>query len=318
MMYDAAESATRPDLQILVSRDLGAGAAAVCDAPVKARHSGVGCGASPPSVPPLTFTDGGIPGIDPASFDSGSQPVADALHDFGCRMSYFEIDAPCTLNDLGNPSFAAHDSEGQFCSASVWSLFDRFPSGDTRVTARWRDDAGVLGPPVSMIVRVGDIGDYPTPGPSRTPFPTWTHTPAPTPTAGAAETFTSAPTVTSSPSFIATGTPAAAFTLTPSNTPTDTVTATITPTTTPTATPTVTPTPTSACTCPGDANRNLFVNFADYGTVALNFGSAPDPFTGIGDANCNAFVNFADYGSVAANFGQACPTSTPSPSPPLP
>lgn len=81
--------------------------------------------------------------------------------------------------------------------------------------------------------------------------------------------------------------------------------------------PTPSPTPTSAipCTCPGDANKNNFVNFADYGSVQANFGAPANPATGAGDANCNGFVNFADYGSVAANFGLACPTRTPTPVP---
>ncbi len=84
-------------------------------------------------------------------------------------------------------------------------------------------------------------------------------------------------------------------------------TPTATPTPSATATGTVTPTPTIACTCPGDANRNEFVNFADFGSVAANFGSSPDPQTGIGDADCNGFVNFGDFGPIAANFGQSCP-----------
>lgn len=37
--------------------------------------------------------------------------------------------------------------------------------------------------------------------------------------------------------------------------------------------PTATPTPTIPCTCAGDANRNGLVNFADYGSVAANFGT---------------------------------------------
>jgi hypothetical protein len=78
------------------------------------------------------------------------------------------------------------------------------------------------------------------------------------------------------------------------------------PTPTPTPVPTVTPTPAIPCTCQGDSNKNGFVNFADYGSVAANFGQGNTP-GGVGDANCNGFVNFADYGAVAANFGQACP-----------
>lgn len=84
------------------------------------------------------------------------------------------------------------------------------------------------------------------------------------------------------------------------------VTVTCFPTPTPTPVPTVTPTPAIPCTCQGDANKNGFVNFADYGAVSANFGQANPP-AGNGDANCNGFVNFADYGAVSANFGQPCP-----------
>ena len=78
------------------------------------------------------------------------------------------------------------------------------------------------------------------------------------------------------------------------------------PTPTPTVAPSPTPTSAIPCTCAGDANKNGFVNFADYGAVAQNFGQGNPP-GGVGDANCNGFVNFADYGAVAQNFGQGCP-----------
>ncbi len=100
------------------------------------------------------------------------------------------------------------------------------------------------------------------------------------------------------------------LTRTPTPIPTSTATQTDTETRTPppeaTQTRTPSPTPTIACTCPGDASRNGFVNFADYGSVAENFGRPPYPLTGVGDANCNGFVNFADYGAVTAYFGKMC------------
>lgn len=109
-----------------------------------------------------------------------------------------------------------------------------------------------------------------------------------------------------------TATPTISATITATATPTRTASATPTCSPSPTSTasrtqtPSATPTPDIPCTCPGDANRNNFVNFADYGAVAQNFGTGGTP-DGVGDANCNGFVNFADYGSVAQNFGRACP-----------
>ncbi len=60
------------------------------------------------------------------------------------------------------------------------------------------------------------------------------------------------------------------------------------------------------CTCMGDANKNGFVNGADFGSVQTNFGAAANANTGAGDANCNNFVNGADFGSVQSNFGAPC------------
>lgn len=75
---------------------------------------------------------------------------------------------------------------------------------------------------------------FPTPEPSRTPFPVLSATPTVTPT--------NTPTVT--PTLTPTNTP----TNTSTNTPTPTITQTQTPTITPTNTPTLTPTPTSSTT----------------------------------------------------------------------
>jgi hypothetical protein len=61
------------------------------------------------------------------------------------------------------------------------------------------------------------------------------------------------------------------------------------------------------CTCIGDADKNGFVNFADFGSVQNNFGTAADPLTGFGDADCSGFVNFTDFGVVQSAFGVPCP-----------
>jgi hypothetical protein len=154
MGYNEFDPGTRPHIQVLASQALGAGSPLVCDAPREATQTGTGCGGAPPSFPPLDFSEGGIPAIDPPVFDPASQTVADALNDFGCRMTFNTVDSPCTVTASGNPRVVATDSQGQFCSESAWSLFDRFHSGDTMLTARWRDNAGTLGPPKQIIVRV--------------------------------------------------------------------------------------------------------------------------------------------------------------------
>jgi hypothetical protein len=143
---------------------------------------------------------------------------------------------------------------------------------------------------------------------TNTPPATSTHTPTITPTSTMTPTNTPAPTSTPTVTL----TPTATFTQTPTQTATMTPTNTPTPTHTPTATPTATNTPTQTpvgppCTCQGDADKNNFVNFADFGAVQSHFGAPPDPVTGIGDADCNAFVNFADFGAVQSHFGAPCP-----------
>lgn len=120
----------------------------------------------------------------------------------------------------------------------------------------------------------------PTGAEPSTPTQTPTHTPTPTPTATVTATYT--------PVF------------------TSTFTATPTPEATATATATETPTPGPPCTCIGDADKNGFVNFADYGAVRANFGTPANPVTGTGDADCNGFINFADYAAVQWNFGRPC------------
>ncbi len=150
--YNANDPGARPDIQILASRDLGAGDPAVCDAPLPARQTlGASCGEAPPAVE----SDGGIPAIEPPNYDLASQAVADAINDFGCRMAYNSVDSPCTLSSFGNPRYASPQSQGQFCTEGVLSAGDViFPSGDTVLTARWRDSANVLGPPRQIIVRI--------------------------------------------------------------------------------------------------------------------------------------------------------------------
>lgn len=61
--------------------------------------------------------------------------------------------------------------------------------------------------------------------------------------------------------------------------------------------------------CPGDADGDGEVNFADITNVLANFGETYPGSTGPGDADGNGSVEFADITEVLANFGQPCPAS---------
>lgn len=58
--------------------------------------------------------------------------------------------------------------------------------------------------------------------------------------------------------------------------------------------------------CPGDANRDGVVNFADITAVLNNWNITYPGSTGVGDANLDGVVNFADITSVLNFFGQPC------------
>jgi hypothetical protein len=131
---DPNDPSARPDLQIIANRDLGNGSTLVCDA-----------GPGHPI--------GGVPGINPPTFDITSQQVADALNDFACRFAD-QTTAPCTLTASENYAFVAADTSTQFCSAFVVGLEMLFPSGDTLLTVQWRDAADNIGLPRRLVVRV--------------------------------------------------------------------------------------------------------------------------------------------------------------------
>lgn len=58
-------------------------------------------------------------------------------------------------------------------------------------------------------------------------------------------------------------------------------------------------------TCPGDANSDGVVNFADITAVLTAFNSTTTPF-GFGDANGDGAVNFADITAVLTSFNTSC------------
>jgi len=135
--WNPADPNSLPDLQIVVSRQLGNGSTAVCDD-------------TPPNL-------GGVPAIDPPMF-TGSQAIADALNDLGCRFKDGSgvaggrtADEACTIFPDGRFRFVGQ-STIQFCGLIDEPLV--FPSGDTTVTAQIRDTAGRLSAPMSIVVRI--------------------------------------------------------------------------------------------------------------------------------------------------------------------
>lgn len=130
-----------PDLQILSSRPLGDGSAAVCDR-------------TPPNA-------GGVPAVDPPVFAESSHVIA-ATNDLGCRFldgnnnpfGRRGSDNSCVQFpfDSGTYRFVAPGSTIQFCGL-VDSTFT-FPPGDTLLTVRMRDVFRNAGEPAQLIVRV--------------------------------------------------------------------------------------------------------------------------------------------------------------------
>ena len=222
----------RPDIQIEANHELGTpglGDRYICDV-------------GPPPAPL-----GGVPGIDPPSFDPASQFVANALNDFGCRFAN-NTGAPCTkIDDSGFTKYVnTSDTTAQYCTNAVVGQELAFPPGDTLLTVQLRDfPAGNLGYPASLVIRV------PTPLPTKPP--TSTLPPTLTPTVTRTGTSTRTSTVTGTPTITSTPAPSS----TPTNTPLPTVTATRTPTPVPTVTATATPLPSATATAIPTASPTL-------------------------------------------------------------
>ncbi|MBX3025395.1 hypothetical protein KF840_10880 [bacterium] len=133
---DLTDPATRPDLEIIVSRPLGNGSLAVCD-----------------DMLPMI---GGIPASP--SFDL-TQNISNAINDLSCRFvngsglpgGRRESEA-CTVFGNGEFGFVVKATTVQFC-ALIAEPFG-FPVGDTVVSVRVRDSSGQPGPPASFVVRI--------------------------------------------------------------------------------------------------------------------------------------------------------------------
>ena len=135
----AYDEGGRPDLQVIVSRDLGDGSPAVCDN-------------QEPNF-------GGVPGVDPPSF-ADTPMITDALNDLGCRFvdgTGAPVGRPpteaCVLFQDGEQRFVDPASTVQFCARVTKPM--SFPVGDTVVSARVRDDSGMVGPELQIVIRVG-------------------------------------------------------------------------------------------------------------------------------------------------------------------
>lgn len=226
---DPNDPSARPDLQVLVSRNLGDGSPMVCD-------------------------DGGVPGVPLPSYGP-SQSVANTLNDVACHFTaVVNQGMGCTIDSYGAHAFASRASQVQFCFPV--SGLEEFQDGGTIVTVRVLDTAGNPGPPAQIIVHVGS-GPPPTVAPSNTPSrtvtgrptPTSTFVPAtPTSTRVSSRTPTKNPTVTPTGALTATATAGATATRTGISTATSMVTATRTATVTSTGTVTATGTATRSPT----------------------------------------------------------------------
>jgi hypothetical protein len=131
-----------PDLQLLISKALGNGAAAICDTTI-------------PNI-------GGVPGVPSLAFDP-IPSVINAVNDLGCRtddglgnpLGRRSSGDACTRSDTGNNfgyAFVDATSAIQFCIpiAEAWS----FGEDDTVIAGRVRDSGGNLGVTRQIVVRV--------------------------------------------------------------------------------------------------------------------------------------------------------------------
>lgn len=116
----------RPDIQVLVTNDLGDGSAVTCD------------------IGPAPAPSGGVPGFDPPVFGSG-QDVTAALQDIACRFSLHKTSAEaCTKNDFGNFSYLGIGTRRQYCFAVSQNA--AFPPGRTVIAVQLVDTLGNVGP----------------------------------------------------------------------------------------------------------------------------------------------------------------------------
>jgi len=128
-----------PGLQILVSRALGDGSAAVCD-----------------DIAPSFL--GGVPASPSLQFDGGER-TAEVINDLACRFKDGsgqrmgrDPDNACTLSPDGVFRTVSAISNIQFCG--LVNAATEFPPGDTIVVVRIRDEDGNTSAPSTFVIRV--------------------------------------------------------------------------------------------------------------------------------------------------------------------
>jgi hypothetical protein len=127
-----------PHFQIVASRPLGNGSAAMCDD-----------GPPPGSI-------GGVPAVNPPVF-GGSQAVSNAINDLSCRFDARSALTACTRDPFTQMEvFTGDGSTVQFCTTPGVGAELAFPVGDTILTARVLDVFNQPGPPQSIVIRVRD------------------------------------------------------------------------------------------------------------------------------------------------------------------
>jgi hypothetical protein len=135
---DPTDPNVLPDLQLVTSRLLGNGSAAVCDV-------------GPAPNQPI----GGVPAVDPPMF-GGTQTITNAINDLACRFdARVSSGLACTRDPFQQvESFVGQGSTVQFCTSAGVGAEMAFPLGDTILTARVLDVVGQPGHPMSIVIRV--------------------------------------------------------------------------------------------------------------------------------------------------------------------
>lgn len=131
-----------PSVQVQNTQPLGNGSTVVCDT-------------GSPSV-----GGGGVPAVNPPSFDVSEPFTHAAIRDLGCRFQAFSPSSACTITDVTRESrTVSPDATQQFCN--IVAATATFPPGENLVTARLADVVGRTGPTRQIIIRVAT----PTPAP---------------------------------------------------------------------------------------------------------------------------------------------------------
>ncbi len=120
-------------------------------------------GLGPNQTPVPCSTPGGVPAVNPPSFDP-DQTITDSLRAYAHRFTRYLTTAPCTVinNDSSSPKLVYPTPSAvyeQYCSDGSSAV--AFPLGTSVLSAQLQDGSGNLGPTAQVVVRVVT----PTPGP---------------------------------------------------------------------------------------------------------------------------------------------------------